>query len=445
MKNTTIVLIQRRSLLLHKNVDGSLELPQVPIRPDRRAAHEITEYLREEWRLNAICLFAPHVLSVAGGAFDPPAGCVWMAISDAADRLASRSQAKLLRVALEQMEAYEAGEKVGPFARVGWLEELKEWATPALAARGLRWTGGFRQLGSGPESALLRLETNGRAIWLKSVSKHFAPEYAITKFIAAHTPGALPELLTTRDDWRGWLTLEAEGCALGDSPRLEAWLDAALTLGAVQRAYIRASEKLLALGAVDYRECEILDKFEALCRRLPELMSRQPASSRAPRLNRDELAMLRDHLPVLTEAFFRTAIPATLVHGDPNSNNFIVGPKGTTILDWAESYVGHPFLSFEYLRMHVHLRQPTDAPEWEKHMRESYASVWRSTVPKRDIQDAFALVPLIAPLLVASRALDRLDALDSEHDQIPLMETHIRSLARVAFRALQPLLMEVTA
>jgi hypothetical protein len=288
---------------------------------------------------------------------------------------------------------------------------------------------------------LLRLETNSPAVWFKAVCEPFRREYAVTKHIAAHTPGVSPDVLSTSDEWRAWLILEAEGCPLGNCHRLEAWVQAARKLATVQRGYVRATEKLLALGAIDYRGAIVIEKLDELCRRLPELMSRQPAGSRAPRLGPDELEALRYHVPLLCEAFFAVYIPMTLVHGDPNADNFIIGPRGATILDWAESYVSHPFLSYEYLRMHLNRTQPLEAREWELELGDAYAQVWRPLLAERDIQDAFALVRLVAPLLVASRSLDRLEA----SREIPLLEAHIRSLARVAFRALQPLLVEVTA
>jgi hypothetical protein len=234
--------------------------------------------------------------------------------------------------------------------------------------------------------------------------------------------------------------LEADGCPLEKSHSADAWSHAAGKLGAVQQAHVDSSEELLALGAVDYRGPVVVSKVDALCRRLPELMSRQPANSRAPRLSSKQMRIMGAHIPVLCGALFHSNIPITLVHGDPNSDNFIVGPEDTKIIDWAESYVSHPFLSYEYLRMHLQRTQPQEAAEWEKELRESYARAWRPIVDERDIQDAFSLVPVIAPLIVASRALDRLDAPPEErHAEIATSEAFIRSLARVAFRALRPL------
>jgi len=449
--NATILLTGPQGLLIRAPGDGWVALPQVQVASGGRDPYEIGEYLRREWKVNAICLFTPsfedgprgwHVLSALGEAQEAPRGYSWMADSDAISRLASRSDAALLREALEQMAAFESGKRAGPFARAGWLEEMAKWAGPPLAARGLQWNGRFRQFGSGPECALLRLETNGPAVWFKGVRERLVREYAITKYIGAQTPGVFPDILATHDEWRAWLMIDAEGRTLGECG-IEGWADAARKLALVQHAYVGSTEKLLALSAIDCREPAVVERLDNLWRRLPGLMLRQPACSRAPRLSRDEAERLRAHAGVLAGAFFRTDIPMTLVHGDPNVDNFIVGARGTMILDWAESYIGHPFLSYEYLRMHLHRARPEAASDWEKEMREAYSRVWRPIVKRRDIEDGFALAPLIAPLIVAALALESLG--DASAEKIPMIEAHIRSLARLASRALQPLLVEVTA
>jgi hypothetical protein len=443
-----VVIAQPQKLLMCSCGDGSIELPQISVEAGSRIAYELAEYLRREWNLAAICLFSPvmnssqrsSVLAVVGRVPEAPRGYIWSEASEAIRSVVPGPQAELLRISLQQVAEYESGKRPGPFARAKWLEELATWAAPALAERGLSWTGAFQQFGGGPGSALMRLETNGPAVWFKSVCGSLTREYAISKYIAAHTPGILPDILATRDDWRAWLMLEAEGCSLANSYSAEAWSGAGRELGAVQRAHVGATEDLLALGALDYCGPAVVNSVEALCRRLPELMSRQPANSRAPRLSRKQMRVMGSHSPVLCEALFHSNIPTTLVHGDPNPHNFIVGPTDTKIIDWAESYVSHPFLSYEYLRMHLHRTHPQEATEWEKELRESYARAWRPIVDERDIEDTFSLVPVIAPLIVASRALDRLDGPpEDQHGEIPATEAFIRSLARAAFRALHPL------
>jgi len=54
---------------------------------------------------------------------------------------------------IEELESYTRGEKLGPFARPGWLRELFTWTQKQVAPLGLRVTGGFRQLNASPTSA----------------------------------------------------------------------------------------------------------------------------------------------------------------------------------------------------------------------------------------------------------------------------------------------------
>ena len=88
-------------------------------------------------------------------------------------------------------------------------------------------------------------------------------------------------------------------------------------------------------------------------------------------------------------------IPDTLGHSDFNPGNIIVGPERCTFLDWAEAYVGHPFLTFEYFLAHLRKDYPQLAP-LESELRASYSRIWSSVASPEQIAQAYSFSPLVA-------------------------------------------------
>src|SRR5262249_8187427 len=101
-----------------------------------------------------------------------------------------------------------------PFATPGWGAELFNW-TQAQLPGGLQLPSDFKQFTAEPAFALVRLEPNGPAVWLKAVGEPNLREYGITLALSALFPSFVPELIAARPAWNGWLSKEVEGRQMG--------------------------------------------------------------------------------------------------------------------------------------------------------------------------------------------------------------------------------------
>ena len=91
-----------------------------------------------------------------------------------------------------------------------------------------------------------------------------------------------------------------------------------------------------------------------------------------------------------------TELPEALGHMDLNPGNIVCAPFGSVFLDWAEAFVGHPFLTFGYLREHCRRTFGQEQPQ-EMQLLENYAFSWRAFVSGDQIRRALNLTPLSSP------------------------------------------------
>ncbi|MGB2664440.1 MAG: phosphotransferase, partial [Candidatus Acidiferrum sp.] len=192
----------------------------------------------------------------------------------------------------------------------------------------------------------------------------------------------------------GWLAREAEGSLLNESSTLPSWGAAAQDLAELQISSLGQSLHLLELGARDLRTWALADFVEPFFRAMNEVMKRQAKMPPAP-LSHEELhalsARLREALIVFEEAI----IPATLGHLDLNPGNIVCSPTGCVFLDWAEAFVGHPFLTLEYLLQHFRRAFGLDHLQ-EMELVARYISPWRAFFSDSDIRRALEVAPLVA-------------------------------------------------
>jgi hypothetical protein len=85
---------------------------------------------------------------------------------------------------------------------------------------------------------------------------------------------------------------------------------------------------------------------------------------------------------------------ASLGRFDLNPGNIVISGDRAVFLDWAETYWGHPFLSFAYLIEHFRRRYSDTAVESK--LRTAYAGPWEAVWPAAKVSDALAIAPLVA-------------------------------------------------
>ncbi len=419
-------------------------LPQVTIPKWDRVARCITERVADLWSLSALCLFQPEIQNKSQGAdqdkyfvmesrdphWCPRADLIWVSRDKICGKFHAFLDADVLQEILEKADCYNAGTLPGPFARPGWFEELLSWAQSHLNARGLRLTGEFRQFNGHPFFNLIRLETNGSAVWFKAVGEPNLHEYTITLALCTGQSQYFPKVIGSRPDWHAWLMQEVHGPTLEEDGGSCAWSNAATTLGKMQVEFAGKTDWLLASGCRDFRIPTVLSKVDPFLYVMNELMQRQPSETPVP-LCRAELLELGTHLKDACHQLQGLGIPNSLGHCDLNAGNIVLRNGNRSVfIDCADVYVGHPFPTFEYLRLacRKHLSQ---FELYQNDLRDAYLKEWEKLCLPEKIMEAFSLSSLLAPL-IAALATDRWRRPEAESNQD--LAKYLRSLTRIMQR-----------
>jgi hypothetical protein len=423
--------------VLLKLTEAGFAFPCVEIPRWERLAENLTAALKQDWGCDAVCLFTPDVSSQDGNADGHHyevmecwhdqhiGGTDWKSVhSLTADSFQDESDFRTLTRCLHELDAYEH-DPSSPFARKGWITLVRAWATDAIRPLGLELGPSFRQYNASPSFSLIRLETNGPAIWFKAVGEPNLREFSITLKLAELFPMFVPEILGTKIEWNAWLAREANGANLGETRDIGFWKKGATDLARLQIESISRSDSILNSGAHCLKTDKLLaliDPFFDLVARLMEKQLKVPPAT----LGREELRLLKlrieDSLTLLEDL----GIPNTLGHLDLNPWNLVVTADVCVFLDWAEAYVGPPFFSFEYLLQHFRREVGADAVR-ESELVNAYEAPWRQLLPGDLTSEALALSPLAAVFAYAAgtsawREEDRL--------RDPKVSAYFRSLAR---------------
>jgi hypothetical protein len=441
-QTTYRLIITRRNaseILLSTDLSGR-SLPRVEVPSGVRLAEQLVTSVRKDYGLETYCLLCkslpPSHESPSGERYavlealaqnnEAPPATSWISSATAASEapLAHADQAAISS-SLEDLNRSVREPVGGPFARPGWIQELFGWVQDQIKPLGLRLGGGFRQLNASPTFSLVRLETTGAAVWFKATGYPNSHELPVSLFLSRLFPSYVPAILGVHALWNGWLSPEVPGAALNEITDCSAWERVAGDLAGLQIASVGKSAELLEAKCRDLRLPRLVELIDPFLARMDELMAAQEKQSPAPLTGR-ELALLGDQLRDGCSLLQSLGLPDTLSHLDFNPGNIIVSPDRCVFLDWAEAYVGHPFLTFEYLLEHFRRSHPGKTSQ-ESAARLAYAARWNSLYPFGVISEAMAVTPLITILAyaVCVRGFP-----DSRPDDDPRLGGFLRALTR---------------
>lgn len=443
LETRPIVLLRGEIPAILLAFDGARHtLPEAEIPCNERVAEHLTAALAKTWGIDAVSLFSLAPSSSDSGLqqtrYEVMESCCgllpamhgqrkWLA----ADGLLERDfhdprDYEAVRDGIAQLVAGAGNRSRGAFGRLGWFTDLQQWVQEEIKTQGLHLSGRFRQLTASPTFSLIRFETDGSAVWFKAVGAPNGREYRLTLVLADSVPRFLPQLIATRPEWNGWLSLEAPGNLLSECCGLGWWEAAAAHLAELQIRLLDRSFHLLSHGARDLRTRALAQSVEPFFHTMGKIMERQTKTSPAA-LSRDELrclaARVADSLTILDE----TELPASFGHLDLNPANIVCSPSsGCVFLDFAETFVGHPFLSYEYLREHFR-RVFGPNHSQERRLTASYTLPWRTLASESDFRRVLELTPLLA---VFAHAVGSDRWTDPRRLQEPLAAGYLRSLTR---------------
>jgi Phosphotransferase enzyme family len=318
---------------------------------------------------------------------------------------------------------------LGRFARIGWIDELlaktsgyrRQDSMPAI-----------RQLNQSIDFCLLSLaDSGGHKMWFKAVGEPNRREYALTVELTRRFPANLPRLVAVMPEWNGWVMEHAEGVPLNESRSIERCEQALIVLAVMQKEVANCTASLLSIGAKNWtcaRIASLLEPFfqEARCAMLGQ------TSTRSKPLSESELYRLKGDIHSALHELVNAGIPETLVHADIGHGNIIVTPEGPVFLDWAETAIGHPFLSAEYLLADFTRSNPTLAAAVPT-LRSHYAALWKTHVRQADLDTVTLLSPAVAAFAYAVFAWDE----NRNWPDPSLIWPHLRSLLRRTKRELE--------
>lgn len=436
-----IVLLRGENPEVLLSLEGTQRtLPEIRMPRWQRVAEHLTAALSKTYGIDAVLLssleatpveshsehFFYEVMEACDPRSEAPPHRDWVAVdclTPSAFRNGSDLQA--VRDAVARSMATAEGASDGPFGKLGWFRDLQRWVQNKIRTHGLHLNGRFRQLNGSPTFSLIRFETNGPAVWFKAVGDPNQREYPLTLALARAFRRFLPQIVAIRPEWNGWLTREADGALLYESSSLASWESVARDLTELQIQSIGRVLHLLDLGARDLRTKPLAGLVAPFFQALRELMERQtkiPPSA----LSRDELGCLslqvQDAVAVLEES----GISSTLGHLDLNPGNIVCSPTQCVFLDWAEAFVGHPFLTLQYLLEHFR-RTFGHGQAQEAQLVIRYSAPWRALVFESDLRRALEVAPLVAAFACAAGNGLWTDPRNLEE---PRTAGHLRSLAR---------------
>jgi hypothetical protein len=419
--------------------DGSnLTLPSILIPRWTRVAPEMTKAIFQTLGLRTILLFHSDppginkepsdryvVLESRDSSWQPPAGLRWSLRDEIRTSFRSIEEVCNVETALTTADTYNRGALPGMLARAGWFDDLLSWAQKQLDPYGLIIQGEFQQLTCGPAFSLIRLETTGPAIWFKAVGEPNEHECPITIALSKHFPAYVPAIIGIHPSWNAWLAFEAEGSLLNDQSDLVTWKMVAHKLAELQ---IESATKVPALVDAGCRSLDVsmlLEYIDPFFDVMADLMARQPNAPPAI-LSPEELRILATQLKEACVSLGAIGLPNTLGHMDFNPGNVVASARHCVFLDWAEAYVGHPFLTFEYLREHLS-RNHQGQDAWKVDVTSSYAETWSTFASSAQLSKALELTGLVA---VFAYALSNPAWRDSKKLQNPHIAGYLRSLTR---------------
>jgi Phosphotransferase enzyme family len=278
------------------------------------------------------------------------------------------------------------------------------YAEPGGPAASLRWADQvLRELGRGPVTAaaqhrtwnlssIWRLETPGGPVWLKEVPRFFWHEPAVLRWLAGVGGDRVPALLASQD---GRMLLEH----IPGEDLHEASVEVRARIGAdyhrLQVASLGQVAHLIEVGIPDIRAAHLTEVVSRVVARFGDGDAR--------------LRVLVDGLAQRMAAVAALGLPDTLVHGDLHPGNVRSDGRQRVIIDWGDSFIGHP--AFDIIR----LTERLDAAPAQA-LIDEWADWWRAAIPGCEPHRAVDLIRPVAALRNASVYAAFLDNIEpAEH------------------------------
>lgn len=425
-----VVLVQPESHgVLALASAGSYRLPRVRIPSNSRPAQQLQKAIKAIWGVRAFIL---DICVATHGA----SSCAL------AELLSPGSSSELEEVALNRIMSSELtseerhdcellleSESTPPVARIGWIDEALGWVA-SVTGRRFPTNNEIEQVNGGRAFTLVRFHTEGGDCWLKATGEPNAHELAVTASLSRMCGEYLPEFVDSRLDWNAWL-MSGQAVAISELPSEPLALfnlldDAIESMAELQMRTVGRDQDLLEAGAFDHRLHALLAHSGEIFAFVEEAMSLQ-TSTRARRIEKTRLREITEIFEMICERLQVLDLPDTVVHGDMNPANILTGSEHCRFIDWCETYVGNPLITFEHLLL-LNRGAPPGHRESNAHkLKDRYRAKVSKICDPQAIEEGF----LYSPVLAAYSALHgRSGWISTPIRNDPRRQAYVRTLAR---------------
>ncbi|GAA1613658.1 hypothetical protein GCM10009789_79790 [Kribbella sancticallisti] len=252
-----------------------------------------------------------------------------------------------------------------------WAEVIKphplrsSWAEVDGPQRLVDWSSGIVGHGTPTQvktwnlSCLIRFPTDEGGAWAKATSRFCSVDADIIEHVRSYDAALAPAVLG--------VDLENRWSLLAHAPGIDCWEPDLPTVQDVVSRWVAVQAGIAG---------EELRTPKMLPRDLPAELDALLAGEAGEQLSAEELTkahVLRDALPGIIEELESAGLPNTLVHGDFHPGNWRSDGTNRLIVDWADSYLGHPATDIQRLRNWLPAEKKDVAVEawstaWQKHL-----------------------------------------------------------------------------
>jgi hypothetical protein len=256
-------------------------------------------------------------------------------------------------------------------------------------------------------SCLVRFPSAGGGAWAKATSRFLSVDADIIEHVRRYDAALAPAVLG--------IDLDNRWSLLKHAPGIDCWQPDQATVQDVLSRWV-------AVQAAIAGEADQLQAPRMLPQDLPDELERLLSGEVGERLSAEELVQARqlvDALPGIVAQLDSSGLPITLVHADFHPGNWRSDGQNRMIVDWADSYVGHPATDIQRLRDWI-------PAEKRDHAVSTWAAAWRQQLPDSEPLRALEPMTVIARLLGAvtyQRFLDNIETSERiYHEDDPTYE-----------------------
>lgn len=229
-----------------------------------------------------------------------------------------------------------------PWELPGWYRRARHWVDIQLDRLNIQATGNVVQTRAlSFESTVMRVPTSVGNVYFKASSGRAPREVSLTRYLVAHWPENVTELLAY-DAANDWMLMLDYAPAVQAVTPAESFAAAAAALGRIQVESVGRLTELQQLGC-DALGLAGLREF-LLHGLISSVASLMDGSARLEEMEK-ELADVVPGLVGFCEQLEQYGIPDTLIHPDFRASNFFADTHSQRIIDWQNSCIGHPFFS----------------------------------------------------------------------------------------------------